>query len=274
MRDKNACYEAAIRKELKIVEKREEALRRMAAAQNQPKWKSVLKDKIPQKVYDKLQKAFCKAFELIFEKGTGIIEKTYNRESIHDDYAVYEFAFRLKADRRTLKKLRKSVRTVNLKNMAVTGAEGAGLGVLGIGLPDIVVFVGILLKGIYEVALRYGFRYDLEEERYFILKLMETAMLKGDFWEKGNREIDNFMNGEMSGVEKAENLPEQIRKTADAFALDMILMKFIQGFPVVGIVGGAGNPLYYGRVMKYVEIKYRKRYLLNALSAERQDTLE
>ena len=42
----------------------------------------------------------------------------------------------------------------------------------------------------------------------------------------------------------------------------MVVLKFIQGLPVVGILGGAGNPVYYRRVMKYAELKYRRRYLL------------
>jgi hypothetical protein len=42
----------------------------------------------------------------------------------------------------------------------------------------------------------------------------------------------------------------------------MLLLKFIQGLPVVGIVGGAANPVYYSKIMKYVQLKYRKRYLL------------
>ena len=59
-----------------------------------------------------------------------------------------------------------------------------------------------------------------------------------------------------------ERVKEQTGRTADAFAMDMVLLKFVQGLPVVGILGGAGNPLYYNKVIKYAELKYRKRYLL------------
>lgn len=44
--------------------------------------------------------------------------------------------------------------------------------------------------------------------------------------------------------------------------MDMLLLKFIQGMPIVGILGGAANPICYNKVMKYVQMKYRKRYLL------------
>ncbi len=38
-------------------------------------------------------------------------------------------------------------------------------------------------------------------------------------------------------------------------------MKFIQGLPVVGIIGGMGNPVYYRKIMDYIQLKYKKRYL-------------
>jgi hypothetical protein len=59
-----------------------------------------------------------------------------------------------------------------------------------------------------------------------------------------------------------EQMAQQLQHTSDAFAMDMLLMKFIQGLPVVGIVGGLANPVYYQRILNYVKLKYRKRYLL------------
>lgn len=53
----------------------------------------------------------------------------------------------------------------------------------------------------------------------------------------------------------------QMKETASAFAVDMLL-KLLQGLPIVGILGGAANQMYYGKVMKYVQLKYWKRYLL------------
>ena len=55
----------------------------------------------------------------------------------------------------------------------------------------------------------------------------------------------------------------QIGITADDFALDMLVLKFIQGLPVVGVVGGLSNPVYFNKIMEYVRLKYHKRYLLN-----------
>ncbi|PNV61534.1 EcsC family protein [Clostridium sp. chh4-2] len=260
-KSKEQKYQLAVEKELKIVQKQEERLCRSAGKPANNKWKQVLEEKVPDKVYKSLQSVFCKAFSIIFEKGTGIIEKGYKRDVIQENLEVQNFTFQVKANRRSLKKVRSSVSAAHLLNMTITTAEGIGLGVFGIGLPDIVVFVGVLLKGIYEISLHYGFDYDTDEERYFILKLMETAMLREEEWNAGNEAVDRMIAGE-ANENWNEAVKQQIPRTADAFAVDMVLMKFVQGLPVVGVIGGAGNPFYYNKVMKYAELKYWKRYLL------------
>ena len=39
---------------------------------------------------------------------------------------------------------------------------------------------------------------------------------------------------------------------------------------MVGLLGGAANPVYYNKVMRYVELKYRKRYLWRLLQREKR----
>lgn len=145
--------------------------------------------------------------------------------------------------------------------MVVTTAEGIALGALGVGMPDIVLFISTLLKGIYETALNYGYDYESRDEQYRILKMMAASLNYGETWWETNAEVEELMLLENLMVTE-EELNEQIRQTASVFAMDMLLLKFIQGLPVVGIIGGAANPVYYNKVIKYVQLKYRKRYLL------------
>ena len=77
-----------------------------------------------------------------------------------------------------------------------------------------------------------------------------------------NAEVDRLIYQGRQEVPDLDDMVEQRRRTADAFAIDMILLKFIQGLPIVGILGGAGNPVYYNKVIHYVRLKYHKRYLL------------
>ena len=161
--------------------------------------------------------------------------------------------------RRSLRRVQGEARTGESRNLLLTTVEGIGLGALGIGLPDIVLFVGMLLKGIYETALRYGFSYDTPEERLWILKAMEASLTKGSGWLERNQAVDQIMAG--SVVPDQEALKRQRDRTAQTFAMDMLLLKFVQGLPLVGVLGGVGNPVYYRRVLRYVALKYRKRYL-------------
>ena len=147
----------------------------------------------------------------------------------------------------------------------MTTVEGIGLGALGIGMPDIVLFLGTLLKGVYETALAYGFAYDTPQEQMRILKMLSTSLSTGDAWAEGNAQVEEMLTLETVGIAQ-EDLNQQIKQTASVFAMDMLLLKFIQGLPVIGILGGAANPVYYHKVMKYVQLKYRKRYLLRLLN--------
>jgi hypothetical protein len=46
---------------------------------------------------------------------------------------------------------------------------------------------------------------------------------------------------------------------------ELLYMKFLQGIPVVGAVGGAYDAIYMKRVGKYAELKYRRRFYLNRM---------
>lgn len=69
----------AIEKELQKIEKVEARLSRNGEKKTEPVWKTKIEEKIPEKVMNTLQKAFSGVFYLIFERGSVIIEKTYQR---------------------------------------------------------------------------------------------------------------------------------------------------------------------------------------------------
>ena len=250
----------ALEKEYAAVMKKETHLTQGAMKAVSPRWKTELEKKVPEKVYHSLETAFSKAFSVIFTQGVGVIEKTYNRQNLEETHAVQDYAVQVKGGRKELKQVKQNVGRSGMANTALTAVEGIGLGVLGIGLPDIVLFVGMLLKGIYETALSYGFAYDTPEERLFILRMMETALTKGPEFAEKNATVDQMLFAMPQATDDEQQ--KQLQKTGSAFAMDMLLLKFVQGFPLVGILGGAANPVYYNKVMRYVQIKYQKRYLL------------
>ena len=261
MDQKQKRRDAALAKELLAVEKQEKKIEQTALKAKPAAWKKELESRIPEKVYVGLESAFCKGFGLVFDQGRAIIEKGYNKEDIQADHAIRDFAVQIKGGRKELKQMHRSAKQSDLKNLAVTTVEGVGLGALGVGMPDVVLFLGMLLKGVYETALNYGFEYESRKEQVFILKMMQTVLSSGEDWVSRNAEVDEMISQETIGITE-EDFNRQLNETASAFAVDMLLLKFIQGLPVVGIIGGAANPVYYNKVMKYVQMKYRKRYLL------------
>lgn len=260
----NQKRRAALNKELLAVEKQEKKLRDSALRAVSAGWKTELERRIPAKVLDSLKIAFQKGFSMTFDHGRAVIEHSYSREELQADYEIREFAVERKGGRQELRQMHRSARQGNLRNLAVTTVEGVGLGVLGIGLPDIILFLGVLLKGVYETAMNYGFDYESRREQVLILKMLETALSTGEAWEKGNAEVDRRMSEDPADV-TMEDFRHQLKQTASVFAMDMLLLKFVQGLPLVGILGGAGNPVYYAKIMKYIQTKYRKRYLLGKM---------
>lgn len=261
----SALTKEQISKELAVLNKKEMIIKNQNSVKEDPAWKKKVEEKIPPSLEKTLTKAFCKAFALIFKKGTSLIEKTYNKDNIKEYYQTHRFALDLNAQRE-LKRLKAKLLKSDLLTVAVSSAEGAALGAAGIGMPDIVVFTSLLFRSIYECALRFDFSYDAPEEQYIILKMIECAFAKNTNFDTLNAEIDALMKNEPLYVPTADELKTQLEKTATCLAMDMLVMKFIQGIPVVGIVGGLSNGIYSRKIMKYVTLKYQKRYLFKLLS--------
>ena len=219
-----------------------------------------LEGKVPEKLQGMLDKAFVKAFALVFEKGTGIIEKTYKKEEIEQNRKIQEYTIELKQDRRSLRKLTNTAAQSGLKNLVVSGVMGIGMGAVGVGIPDIPVLTSMILKSIYEIALRYGYTYDSEEERQYILLLIQGAIS----YERPVLEVDEAINSYIAKGVFAKKLPlkEQIEETAQGLSKELLYMKFLQGIPIVGVVGGAYDALYMRQITEYAELKYRRRYLV------------
>lgn len=219
-----------------------------------------ISEKIPEKLEQTLNGAFQKAFALVFEKGTSVIEKTYNKEKHRQAYQVNEYAARLGASRKTVRAFSRQAEAGNAKNLLISGVEGAGLGLLGIGLPDIPIFTGVLLKSIYEIALSYGFSYETEEEQCFILKLIETAFLRGGPLLQNNKELNGWIDGTaVISLDRRQGIRNASRSLAEA----MLYMKFIQGIPVLGVAGGLADPVYLKQVTDYAKLKYKRWFLKN-----------
>lgn len=248
-----------IEKEWKRLIKLEEKFINHNVEKKEKEWQNKLEKFVPEKLSGTLNTAFYKAFELIFEKGTGLIEKTYNKEKREQDYKINEYAAELKNNRKTMKVFGKQAKASQNLNMAISAVEGIGMGAAGAGLPDIPVFLGVLLKSIYETALIYGFAYDTEQEQIFILKMIETALAREDELLESNAELNKWIEApQIFEISKTE----QIKRTSAALANEMLYLKFVQGIPIVGMAGGLSDVVYQKKITDYAQMKYKRRFLI------------
>lgn len=217
-----------------------------------------LSEKVPAGLQEKLDAAFAKAFALVFEKGTGVIEKSYNRDEREKRFQIAEFTARLRGDRKSLRRFSDTAGKSRSLNLALSGTAGVGMGLLGVGLPDIPVFTALLLKNLYEIAMSYGFDYKEEQERDFQLRLIHAALCHGDAFRQADAELNAFLTeGTYPTAQSRESL---IRQAAGALSKELLYMKFLQGIPLVGVVGGLYDAVYLGKIGRYAELKYRRRF--------------
>ena len=220
-----------------------------------------VQDKIPEKLRATLETAFLKGFELVFEKGNIVIEKTYNKDRLMSDHVVNDYILEKKLNRRNMNTLDKYVRKSNRFNTSLSLVEGSVLGFFGIVLPDIPLFIGVIMKTINEIALNYGFDYKNDNEKAFILKIISAAMSEGEDKIRINDEISILGEAIDKNLEINIDLDSLIKETAKILSDALLVGKIIQGIPFLVLVGGTINYTIIKKIAKYGQIKYKKRYL-------------
>ena len=249
----------AFRKEVEKLEKDEIRYCMTKRNKTDSAFNRIIEEKVPDKVQGTLDKAFNKAFSLVFEKGTVLIEKTYNKERIEREFRVKQYSVDLKANKKSLQKVTKEAGGAGKKNFAISGAAGIGMGIFGIAVPDIAIFTSMMLKSVYEIALHYGFEYESETEKFFVLNVLQGALTYGEKFEDINYELNMFIEtGE--GLDYLD-LDEAIEDTSKCLSGELLYMKMLQNIPVAGVIGGAYDGIYMKRITEYAELKYRRRFL-------------
>ncbi len=230
-----------------------------------------IRKKIPEKAMNALEIAFEKGFMFLFEKGDSIIEKTGSLEKAREQWQYYKESLDRMIIPQTLKAVSHSASGRVNMSKGVTTAEGSALGIFGIGLPDIPIFLAMLLKTTYEIAASYGIDYRNEEEKKYTLALLKVAFSGGSERLKHSAECDeigkSIDDGEFVDTEITD---EDITVVSQVLATDMLVAKFIQGITFVGVIGGPLNYRLVHKVSKIAKIKYKKRFLYR-LSIEGQD---
>lgn len=218
--------------------------------------------RIPPALRDTLQTAFQKAFSTLFgPNGTTFLEHTFAKGRLEKKQGIWDEGPAPGQAKKELRRLARQRRNARAAEVCVSGVEGTALGLLGVGLPDIPVMLGILLRSLYEAAATYGFSCDTPEERVYLLLLLQGGVTKGDTRRAISRRADQLGRALDHGWPTDCCLEQEMERTANLLAERLLFLKFIQGIPVVGAIGGAGNLSMSYTVSKYGSMKYQKRFL-------------
>lgn len=217
-----------------------------------------IEEKAPEKLLETLHGAFMKAFDVVFEKGTGPILKAAKIEDRRVDYAKNACAADIREDKKNLRAFSRAAVRAGRGNVLLSGAAGIGMGAFGVMLPDVPLFTALLLKSIYETAESYGFH--AEKEQLYVLRLMDAALSYGEELRRKSAVLDRYAqtgfwpDGPKPAGEKAA--------AARALSEAALYAKVVQNVPLIGAAGGAANAVIAERVRKFADIKYRKRFLI------------
>lgn len=222
-----------------------------------------VESKVPETLKKSLDKAFYKAFQVIFEKGSKYIEKLYNKSKLQFDHNINDLKLNRYVNNRSIKRLDKQAKKSQIINTSISTIEGAGLGLLGMGLPDIPLFTSMILKTIYEISLSYGYLYEIEEEKVYILNLINAALTSDETQRKYNHKVDLIADKIDNHVQFNYDINKEILNTSKILSDSMLTSKFVQGIPIVGVVGSIANYKILNKISNYSTIKYKKRYLNN-----------
>lgn len=221
-----------------------------------------LRSRIPYSVRSGLERAFEKAFSLLFgPEGTRFLEHTYAKSKLEEQFKLWESPLSPRDARSALSALElQSGLTGTLESVAA-GAEGVVMGLLGVGLPDIPILLAWLLRSLYQSCARYGFSQESPAERVYLLLLLQGALTEGEQRSQLSRRADHLARAIDHSWSVDFCLDEEVRKTSALLSDRLLLVKFIQGMPVVGALGGTANLSLSLRVSQYGSLKYKKRFL-------------
>lgn len=223
--------------------------------------KAKIEDKIPEKLEDTLNKAFTAAFKMVFQEGKVLIKKTYNEETLKSEYADKRVGVQTKGDRSLIKKLRRPAEKRYFKSLGVAATEGVGLGLLGIGLPDIPILIGNMIRTCTVSAQSHGLDTDRKDEQVYMLMMIRLAAMPVEERTAVNRQLDALGDAIDLGKEIFLDLEAEMQETSERLSMTLLFSRFVMGLPVVGVAGGLYNPVIVSQLHQLAEVKYEARLL-------------
>ena len=244
------------------LERREARILRGGASPEKGEVSGGWEEKIPSQVRETLRSVFFQAFQKLFgPEGSRLLEKTLPAERLRLTQRAWTEKLRPREERALLCQMERAGRRSRAGEVTAAGIEGTVLGLLGIGLPDIPVILAVLLRSLYQSALRYGFSYESDQERVFVLLLLQGALTRGEERRALSQRSDQLGRALDHGWPVSVDLERETRAASVLLSQKLLALKFLQGIPLVGAAGGAANFSLAGRVSRWGALKYKKRFL-------------
>lgn len=246
-----------IKKEKKILDKKD-----CKFLKDRTDWiKDKLNEKVPDKVTKSFEMAFHKAFYIVFEKGTDVIEKTMSLKKIENEYDINQYILQKEITVKNIKRIDQDVNKGVWMNTGISTVKNFFLGLLGIGLPDIPVFIAMILKTIYEIGLRYGFSYDSDHEKIYILYIICAANARDEKRVYYSNTADSIALAIDQNMECKLQLNDAIEETAKQLSASVVGTKVLQGVAIIGVCGGIADFKVLSDISTVAKLKYKKRFL-------------
>lgn len=213
---------------------------------------------VPVKAMQALETAFEKSFIVIFQKGSPWIEKATHIKDKQELAQYFRSSFDCEQNKQKLKRFDQNARKTSYQYAAITQVKSSVLGLFGIGIPDIPLYLATLLSGIYQIATIYGYDIHEEKEQAYVLLLI-CAMCDE---EEKREEWKNIMDA-MEHGQKKYSISELITYASHALAYSELQAKFLQGIPIAGIAGAFMSTSTQNRILTFARTSYKRRMLYN-----------
>lgn len=222
-----------------------------------------LQDAAPQKVRQGLEAAFEKSFLALLARPE-LVGRGLRPAASGDENAS------LRQQRFAFYQARRRSGAGALGYTLFSGGEAAALGVLGIGLPDIPILLGTLLRSLYGVCAQYGHDWQSPQEQAFLLAvlaaaaapseearpLLERCRLLGQAIDAG-QDWSAILDVEQAAGEASRQLCRTV-----------VAAKLVQGVPLAGVCGGWYNGKLLSRATKLASCQYQRRWAGRFSSAD------
>lgn len=224
-------------------------------------------EKIPPKALEQsanlLEKAFEKSFDLVWEKGSSLIGKLCSAEKRLNRYE--QFAQKPLSSWE-LSRLGCEVALRASATMAFSSVQGGVMGALGIGLPDVPIFLAAVFKTLFEISLSFGYPYDTPPEKVYQLLLICAAVASDEEERRrAGQDADCAAVQIRLGLLPAVTVEEAKSRASKALCSAALAGKMVQGMPIVGVYGGFRNGALLKQIGSLAAVKYQQRMLREML---------